>query len=371
MDGTMATPEERPLDFLPPALRKHVDPTSPVPLRMMAAKALVPLAPADMLGALYLLTQDPDENVRTTAAASAEKLPDRILGSAVRDEGVRPDVLGWVLDRLYANDVYVEMLVLNSSTPDEAVARAAAHCSLRSLEIIGQNQLRLLRHEDVVRQLCSNPVASPALVDSVCDFCVRSGLQLADLPQMRAARIRIFGPQAADAVPDPGPSANEVLEEYPVGDETAPPLEEGRRLTFAQRIIKMSIAEKIKLATKGNKEARGYLLRDSNKLVAVAAVSSPKITDPEILAIANSRQAHDDVLRVVYASRECVKMYPVKLALVKNPKVPLPIAMKLMSTLRESEVKELSRDKNVPSGIQLLARKAMEKKNAPKKSDDD
>jgi hypothetical protein len=331
---------------------------------MMAAKALVPLAPADMLGALYLLTQDPDANVRNTATASAEKLPDRILGSALRDEGVPAAVLGWVLDRLSTNDVYVEMLVLNASTPDEAVARAAAHCSLRALEIIGQNQLRLLRHEDVVRQLCSNPLASPALVDSVCDFCVRSGLQLADLPQMKAARIRIFG---ADTVPDPGPSADEVLQEYQVGDETAPPLEEGKRLNFAQRIIKMSIAEKIKLATKGNKEARGYLLRDSNKLVAVAAVRSPKITDPEILAISNSRQAHDDVLRVVYGNREWVKMYPVKLALVKNPKVPLPIAMKFLSTLRESEVKELARDKNVPSGIQMQARKAMEKRTEPKK----
>jgi hypothetical protein len=356
------------LDFLPPSARKHVDPASPLPLRMMAAKALVPLAPADMLGALYLLTSDPDESVRTTAAASAEKLPDRILGSALRDEEVPAEVLGWFLDRLATNDVYTEMLVLNPTTPDEAVARAAVRCSLRSLEMIGQNQLRLLRHEEIVRQLCGNPAASLALIDSVCDFCVRSGLQLADLPQMRAARIRIYGPEAADAIPDPGPSADEVLAEYQVGDESAPPLEEGKRLTFSQRIMKMSIAEKIKLATKGNKEARGYLLRDSNKLVAVAAVRSPKLTDPEVLAIANSRQAHEDVLRTVFSNREWVKMYPVKLALVKNPKVPLPIAMKLMFTLRESEIKEIARDKNVPSGIQMQARKWMEKKNEPKKS---
>ena len=72
--------------------------------------------------------------------------------------------------------------------------------------------------------------------------------------------------------------------------------------------------------------------------------------------------------RVVYGNREWVKMYPVKLALVKNPKVPLPIAMKFLSTLRESEVRELARDKNVPSGIQIQARKAMEKKNEPKKT---
>jgi hypothetical protein len=353
---------------LAPTVKKHVDPGAPVPLRMMAAKALVPLAPADMVTALFLLVSDADEKVRTTAVDTATKLPDRILSSALRDEEVKPPVLGWFLDRLANQDVYAEMLVLNATTPDDAVARAAAHCSARLVETIGQNQLRLLRHEDVVRQLCRNPAASPALIDGVCDFCVRSGLALTDVESMRQARIRVFGPEAAETPPDLGPTADEIIAEYQeLADENAPPMEEGKRLTLAQRIMKMSIAEKIKLATKGNKEARSYLLRDSNKLVAVAVIRSPKITDGEILAVANNRAALDDVLRVVYSNREWLKMYPVKLALTKNPKVPLPVAMKFLGQLRESEVKELTKNKNVPSGVQLMARKMMDKKNAPAK----
>ena len=54
-------------EFLPPNMRKHVDPAAPVPLRMMAAKTLVPLSPSDMLGALFMLSFDPDANVRETA----------------------------------------------------------------------------------------------------------------------------------------------------------------------------------------------------------------------------------------------------------------------------------------------------------------
>jgi hypothetical protein len=354
---------------LSPTLRKHVDPGSPVPLRMMAAKALVPLPPPDMITALFLLTADADEKVRSTAVESATKLPDRILSSALRDEEVDPAVLGWFLDRMAGLDVYAEMLVLNATTPDDAIARAASHCGLRPAEIIAQNQLRLLRHEDIVRQLCLNPRCRGSLIDGVCDFCVRSGLVLADVPQMRESRVRIFGPEAAEAPPDPGPTADEVIAEYGVGDENAPPLDEGKRLTLAQRIMKMSIAEKIKLATKGNKEARSYLLRDSNKLVAVAVIRSPKITDGEVLAVANNRAAMDDVLRVVYNNREWVKDYQMKVALTKNPKVPLPVAMKFLTHLRESEVKDLSRNKNVPSGVQLMARKMLDKKNAPKKEE--
>ncbi|HET6981219.1 MAG TPA: hypothetical protein VFI53_03715 [Myxococcaceae bacterium] len=353
---------------LSPNVRKHVDPSAPAPLRMMAAKALVPLPPPDMITALFLLTSDADETVRTTAVASATKLPDRILSSALRDEEVEPLVLGWFLDRLARQDVYAEMLVLNASTPDDAIGRAAAVCGLRTAEIISQNQLRLLRYEEIVRQLCLNPSCGPALIDGVCDFCVRSGLVLADVPQIRAARVRIYG---AEAPPDPGPTADEVIEEFgdQLEDENAPPMEEGRRLTLAQRIMKMSIAEKIKLATKGNKEARSYLLRDSNKLVAVAVIRSPKITDGEVLAVANNRAALDDVLRVVCNNREWLKDYRVKVALTKNPKVPLPVAMKFLAQLRESEVKDLARNKNVPSGVQLMARKMIDKKNAPKKEE--
>jgi hypothetical protein len=355
---------------LAPTVKKHVDPAAPLPLRMMAAKALVPLAPPDMVTALFLLVSDADEKVRTTAVDTATRLPDRILSSALRDEEIKPPVLGWFLDRLATQDVYAEMLVLNASTPDDAVARAAAHCSARLAETIGQNQLRLLRHEDIVRQLCRNPAASPALIDGVCDFCVRSGLGLTDVEQMRQARIRLFGLEAAEAPLDLGPTADEIIAEYQeLADENAPPMEEGKRLTLAQRIMKMSIAEKIKLATKGNKDARSYLLRDSNKLVAVAVIRSPKITDGEVMAVANNRAALDEVLRVVYSNREWLKMYPVKLALTKNPKVPLPVAMKFLAQLRESEVKELSKNKNVPSGVQLMARKMMDKKNAPTKQE--
>ncbi|NOK09702.1 hypothetical protein [Corallococcus exercitus] len=356
-------------EFLPPNLRKHVDPNAPVPLRMMAAKSLVPLNPSDMLGALYMLTFDPEANVRETAAKTAAALPERILGSALRDEGVQPPVLGYFLGLLKDKEAYAEMLVLNSETPDDAVSAVASSCSPKVAEIISQNQLRLLRNEDIIRNLCANPGVPVSLVDSICDFAVRSGLVLADVPAMQAARVRIYGPQAAAAPPDPGPTAEEVLQELgtEAQAEDAAPMEEGKRMTLAQRIMKMSIAEKIKLGTLGNKEARSALIRDTNKLVCVAVIRSPRITDGEVLACAANRAINEDVLRVIYNNREWTKMQKVKLALVKNPKVPLTVTMKFLNTLRDAELKDLSRDKNVPAAVQSFAKKLHEKKTAPKK----
>src|SRR5687768_16350769 len=110
--GLAGVPEGCPIsaEFLPPNMRKHVYPKAPVPLRMMAAKTLVPLAPPDMLGALFVLTFDPDAGVREAANKTAATLPDRILGTALRDEGIKPPVLGFFLDQFWEKDQYAEML---------------------------------------------------------------------------------------------------------------------------------------------------------------------------------------------------------------------------------------------------------------------
>lgn len=359
-------------DFLPPNMKKHVDPKAPVPLRMMAAKGLVPLAPSEMLGVLYMLTFDPDKGVRETSDKTARGLPDRIVASGFRDEGMQSPVLGWFLSLYWSNDSYAEMLIFNGNTPDEAVAAMAAQCSKRTAEIVAQNQLRLLRHADIVRELAKNPVTEGALIDGVCDFSVRSGLVLEDVPQMKAARVRLFGPEVAAAPPvDPGPTAEQVMEEFSdsVVQEGAAPMEEGKKLTLSQRLTKMNVAEKIKLATKGNKEARGILIRDSNKLVAVATIRSPRISDGEVLTQAQNKGAHDDVLRVIYGNREWLRKYAIKLALVKNPKVPQAISMRLLNTLHEADVKNLARDKMVPSSVQGLAKKMLQKKAETKKEE--
>jgi len=260
----------------------------------------------------------------------------------------------------------VELLILNAGTPDDAVAKVACNCQLRIAEIIGQNQLRTLRHDDILRNLCRNPNVLASVIDGICDFAVRNGMLLPDVPQMQEARVRVFGPQALQKPPDQGPTALEVVaENAELREEDAPPVEEGKRLTLSQRVSKMSVSEKIKLATLGNKEARGLLMRDTNRLVAVAVIRSPRLTDGEVLTVANNRAVIEDVLRVIYNNREWTKNYALRLALVKNPKTPLAISMRYLSGMRESDVVSLARNKNIPSGIQVLAKKMMDKKNAP------
>jgi hypothetical protein len=361
-----------PLDVLPKPLQKHADPKAPPPLRGMGAKGLVPaVAPVDLCTLLYVLSFDADATIADTARKTAAGLPEKIWSVALRSEGTRPQVLDWMAERLGASDVALELVLLNPSTADETVARLAPTVSQKLADIVRQNELRLLRHDDIIRGLCRNPNALASSVDGACDFCVRNGLTLLDVPRLVEAHVRIHGVDPAAAPAAPAETAQALVTEYraelgqeaPEGGAPAPtPEADAKRLTITQRVLRMSVSEKIKLATIGNKEARTLLLRDSNKLVSMAAATSPRITDGEILSLANSRTVNADVLRYIYSNREYLKTYAIKISLVKNPKVPLPTALKMLVTLQEKDVKELARDRNVPQTIQAQAKALMMKK---------
>jgi hypothetical protein len=355
-------------EALPPNFRKHVEANSPKPLRGMAAKGLVPMAPSQNATALFMLSFDAEADIAEQARKTAAGLPERILGTALRDPELHPAVLDFFAEVLAGKDNFLEILCLNPSTSDETLAKLALIASAKIADIIAQNQLRLLRHEPLLRALFQNGNAPQSTLDSVGDFAVRSGVNLPDVPALVEARRRVFGEEAAAVAPEAGPSAEEVAKEFAVEADTAAPLEDGKRLTFTQKILRMNVSEKIKLAARGNKECRTLLLRDSNKLVAMSAIQNPRITDQEVLALANNRTALGDIINYISNNREWLKNYSVKLALVKNPKVPLPTAMRFLPLLREADIKAIGDDKNVPSGVKNQAKAMMSKKNAPKES---
>lgn len=136
---------------------------------------------------------------------------------------------------------------------------------------------------------------------------------------------------------------------------------ETRAETLLQKVQKKKMSEKIRLAMTGDKETRGILIRDSNRMIQVAVISNPKITEMEVAAIAYSRQVDDSVLRRIAADKEWIRIYPVRLGLVTNPKTPMAIARKLLQTLNSQDLKNISRSKSVPTLVANEARRLLPK----------
>jgi hypothetical protein len=137
---------------------------------------------------------------------------------------------------------------------------------------------------------------------------------------------------------------------------------EDENLPLEMQIGSMPISHKIRLATIGNAHHRSVLLLDSNKMVSMAAIKSPAITDQEVVRCSQSRAVATDVLRYIATSREWTKNYFVKVNLINNPKTPLDAAMRFLTHLQKQDLKGLSSNKNVPNALRTSAKNMLKKK---------
>ncbi len=129
------------------------------------------------------------------------------------------------------------------------------------------------------------------------------------------------------------------------------------RETVTQKLQRMSFTQRLKAAMKGNKEMRMVLVRDTNKMIAAAVMSSPKMTEQEVESVAGMASVSEDVLRIIANNRAWMKNYKVALRLVKNPKTPVAISMNLLQRIMERDLVGLSTDRNVPEPLRIAARK--------------
>ena len=134
------------------------------------------------------------------------------------------------------------------------------------------------------------------------------------------------------------------------------------RETLLQRISRLTAAEKIALALKGNQEERLVLVRDSNKIVARAVLQSPKLTDAEIEAYASMKSVTEEVLRLIAINRGFMKNYAVVRALVNNPRAPIDVTLPLLNRLNERDLKGLMLNKNVAEVLRSMSTKMVKQK---------
>ena len=172
--------------------------------------------------------------------------------------------------------------------------------------------------------------------------------------------LRDFFVQRGIPVADtPAPDEDEALIDEDDTDYGPEPVTEDDKLSIVQRIAKMSVPEKVRAAMKGSREMRGVLIRDSNKLVALSVLSSPKLTETEVESIARMGSVAEDVLRAIARVRAWIKNYTVVLALAQNAKTPLAISMNLLNRLQEGDIKKLSTNRNIPEALRIAARKRL------------
>lgn len=207
-------------------------------------------------------------------------------------------------------------------------------------------------------ELFVEEASDPAIFREILD-ANRSRVEVVRLLVEHANTPDEIREEAASIMSVPVPSAADVasLKRREAEQKAREIQEKHREERLSNRIKKLTVSEKVKFALRGNSEVRGLLSRDGNKLVALAVLENPKITEPEVEAMARSRSSMEDALREIAKKKEWVKNYQIQLALASNPKTPVGVSMKLVQGLKKRDLQHLEKNKNVPDAVRNTAKK--------------
>ena len=232
------------------------------------------------------------------------------------------------LDVEYCSPIALRSIILDVCTP--------AHILDRIAQVYCDN-------EDVLRDL----VRCPNLDDTTLAFIA---LTTSDEIKSFIASTRVieveYGEAEAERKIDPG--------------------KRKKKLNIMQQIQRMTVSQKIKLAMSGAKEARGLLIRESSKIVALGVLANPKLTIGEVEFFAKSTNLSEDVIRKIGINTEWTRKPTVISALVNNPKTPVGISLGFVPRLSVHDLSLLERSRNVPEAVRTAARTLIVKKKMGK-----
>lgn len=353
---------------LSPAAQKAL---APGPGRLMAARGLLPLPrPAELATVLYQLVMS-DPATAAAAQASADGLPEKVLGAALADPEIDALVLDWLAPRVMGKPALFEAVALNPHTADATIVELAATAGARDVDLLAGNEQRLLRCPAIIAAMYANPAARMSTVDRAVELAVRNHVKVDGIAAWdELARVVAGGTAAASADADAvfaqalagvagvadsavvAKSTEEGVEILEGAGDGVPAVDEAK-----VPIGKMSIPSKIRLASLGNAFARSILIRDPVRLVAIAAVKAGGVSELEAARYAGNHSLDNDVIRYISTRRDWTRLYGIKKSLVMNPKTPIAESSKLLIHLRDLDLRQVAKSKGVPSAVVAQARK--------------
>jgi len=331
-------------------------------VRLTAASGALPLTHFDQVELLFLLTRDSDEDVTKTAQRSLLGVSPSALATVLRDPTVPADALAFLGENTDSEEVQ-QAVVRNANAPDEAIRRMVPKLSETNLEFIVVNQTRLLRHTPIIDALEANENLNSDQLRRIREL--KHDFKIGVIPEEKKApppppSKLDLGKGPAEQEEPPPKSREEAealygLREHPDGELT-PEEEEEKKSLFAQ-IMTANVSEKMIMGLKGSRQARMMLIRDRNRTVWGAVLSSPNMNEADAEAIVQMRNVAPDVLREIGKKREWTKRYKVAHELVKNPKTPPEVSSQLLPRMAARDLKALTKDRNVPEMIRRQADK--------------
>lgn len=397
------------LTRLPTPVQRILSPDAPVPMRMGAARGLVPgLKPGDLVAVVAALSESEDQGIASTALNTLKTLPPPVLSGALTAD-LEPGPLDIFARVNGGKDEILSKLAVMPRVTNETLCHLAATGSEALTELLATNEARLLTAPEVIEKLYFNKNTRMSTADRLIELAYRNGVEVQGIPAFKELG-EVLQNELIPA-PDDEPSPDDLvfreadgvgheldeharqkgddyLEDFEHPDDEASQVEDGSAAAallaaadaskiekkkaiekkkeetgaLHSRIAEMTISQKIRMATIGPGAARALLLRDTNKLVAGAAIRSPMVQEQDVERISKMRTVHEEVLRTIATKGEWVENHTIKFNLVANPRTPISYSSKFLNHLRDDELKRLEKNRDVTAPVRALAKQHLQRK---------
>jgi hypothetical protein len=320
-----------------------------------AARGFVPLSPAELVRAVGSMLAQGDAELSPLCEETFRTFDVPSLLGAVRMPESRPEQLDAIARRTHERGV-LEGILQHRSVANSTLVRLARHIEPDLQDVLITNQARLLAAPEIVESLFENPDLSTDIRRRADEF-----LEEFFLKKERDRGEPVPEAEEADgsAGPVPGPAAAGATGGG--APESAPAEEEPSR-DVVVRLTSLTVAQRIRVAFRGTREERLFLIRDPNRLVSTAVLKSPKTNEADAEAIANMKSVSEDVLRSLAQRREWMKKYALMAAIVKNPRSPIDVTLPLVLRLSQRDQTALATDRNVPEAVRVTAKRIVQRR---------
>jgi hypothetical protein len=195
-------------------------------------------------------------------------------------------------------------------------------------------------------------------IGGIMDLLGADYFPISAMQDIASQAVKVSAPAATAAatkagVPEAAATAARAVLQPPVS---------AKRDNSMQKINRLDVKGRIQLALKGNKEERSLLIRDGTKVVALAVLEAPKLSDGEVEKFALQKNVLEAVLRQIPLKRRFMKNYIVVRNLVSNPRTPLDLGLGLMKHLMMQDLKNISNNKEISETVRKLAMKMYKQK---------
>lgn len=383
-----------------PVVRAVIEGKAPRNAQVAAARGILPLPPTDLLEILVNLVRSEDEELSRLASGTIREQDNTLLLDAINDQSVATSVLGYFAEHAEVVEIGVATAAINNGRTPEASIVALAQNAKKGelLELLSLNQQLLLRSPGLIDAIIANPhrtseaerrasetkreffekergakqianelraqgkIAAAEFFESSemdgSDLSAEDAILLAEMIEIPDADIddSWMGLEYLEEFYEETPEERAAIVNRILGELSADEFDlPTERISMINRIMKMGMKDRVRLAMKGDREARNILIRDPNRIVCQAVVNNPKITEQEVEKIAAMRSVTEDVLRKIANDRQWARSYPIMHNLARNPRTPIANVLPILTRLQLRDLNAISKSKNVPDAVRRQA----------------